>query len=360
MTQKENFEKEKIYNISEASETSEAGEKDLSGEHPTVTEKNSRKKFGKKQLSTLLIIMGVVVCLIPFGGRLYTKYQEKQMYEQFLKDQEVITKGLEAADEAFNETAEPDTSGSDRPAAIAHISISKIKCSLNVLEGSGTKELRWGAGHVTGTAAPGYLGNCCIAGHRNYTFGSYFSRLGEVEVGDNIKLEAGGKIFNYKVYDIDVVKPSDVSVLMQGTGEKAILTLITCHPKGKNTQRLIVLAELPTIEALVPEGYVPTITANSEYVPDRNVTLEGEANSGGETGSSGKGSKGAAGGSNSSAGGSGDGSNGTESGSYNENGNIPAYDGSDVSNNSNTGSSESTEDGSKGEVNIPEDTAVPQ
>ncbi|MEK4508765.1 sortase [Paenibacillus sp. FSL K6-2524] len=70
-----------------------------------------------------------------------------------------------------------------------------------------------------------------------------FNRLNEVEVGDEIVIEMGKTSFNYIVYKISRVKPTDVSVLNRNKKDK-ILTLITCDPLVNPTHRLIVQAKI--------------------------------------------------------------------------------------------------------------------
>ena len=50
-------------------------------------------------------------------------------------------------------------------------------------------------------------------------------------------------VYNYEVFNIFIVEPSDVSVLKKSKTE-SILTLITCHPLYTATHRLIVQAKL--------------------------------------------------------------------------------------------------------------------
>ena len=87
----------------------------------------------------------------------------------------------------------------------------------------------------------GEIGNCVIAGHRNYSFGKYFNRLNEVEIGDNIYVDTKDATYKYEVYDIIVVEPDDLSVL-DNTDEE-IITLYTCTPVVIGTHRLVVKAK---------------------------------------------------------------------------------------------------------------------
>lgn len=206
-----------------------------------------------KKISTWLIIAGIVIVLIPIVGSLYKSYQQDKLYEEYLESPE-IRDSLDLLDNAFAENPSPDTDTISsqtteaavevyRPTVLGRIKIPSASINLLLVEGTTAKDLNWGAGHLTATPMPGEVGNCAIAGHRNYTFGSYFSRLGEVQIGDYVTVEYNKTEFTYEVYEILTVLPDDTSVLRQ-TKNASILTLITCAPKGSNTHRLILHAKL--------------------------------------------------------------------------------------------------------------------
>ena len=85
--------------------------------------------------------------------------------------------------------------------------------------------------------APNEVGNYCIVGH-NYTSGKMFGKLKNAQKGDEVKL-TDVKTYTtvtYKIYDIYVIEPTDVSCTTQLTNGKRELTLLTCTNHGK--QRL--------------------------------------------------------------------------------------------------------------------------
>ena len=67
-----------------------------------------------------------------------------------------------------------------------------------------------------------------------------FTLLNKVAVNDAVYVDYNGTRYTYKVTGTEVVNPSDVKVLDQGTGHN--LTLITCTPVGTSKSRLIVHA----------------------------------------------------------------------------------------------------------------------
>lgn len=97
------------------------------------------------------------------------------------------------------------------------------------------------AGHHTGTANPGEMGNVVIAGHRDIR-GKVFYYLDKLKEGDDIFLYTGHGIYRYIVRGSTQVKPTRTDVM--NPTDDARLTLITCTPIGLATNRLIVVADL--------------------------------------------------------------------------------------------------------------------
>ena len=121
------------------------------------------------------------------------------------------------------------------------VRIPKIDSKEPVKEGTNKSALSASLGHEPGTASPGEVGNCVIAGHRNYNFGKYFNRLDEVEVGDEIFVDTRDNTYEYKVSEIKVVEPEDIEILDPTEDEQ--LTLYTCTPIYIATHRLVVIAK---------------------------------------------------------------------------------------------------------------------
>jgi len=109
--------------------------------------------------------------------------------------------------------------------------------------------LRQGVVHYPLTANPGEVGNMVITGHSSYfpwAEGGYkqvFSRLDEIQIGDQIDIYKDQRRYRYKVFSKKVVAPQEVEVLNQTTDRK-LLTVITCTPLGTTLRRLVVIAEL--------------------------------------------------------------------------------------------------------------------
>ena len=81
-----------------------------------------------------------------------------------------------------------------------------------------------------------------LAGHRGLPSAELFTRLGEMRQGDLFWIDVLGRQLTYKVVEISVIDPQDLDKL-QPDPNRDLVTLLTCTPYGKNTQRLLVTGE---------------------------------------------------------------------------------------------------------------------
>jgi len=167
--------------------------------------------------------------------------------------QEQLSEELDELDgPAFAAGYDPASLADGEP--LTRIVIDRIGLSSVVVEGTSAEALRAGAGHYPGTPLPGATGNVAIAGHRT-TFGQPFSRLDEVAVDDEIRLETPIGVHVYRVVGPPadapapcvngacwVTDPQDWDVVAPMDG--SMLTLTTCNPKGSARERLILRAQL--------------------------------------------------------------------------------------------------------------------
>ncbi|WNS41625.1 class D sortase [Paenibacillus sp. MMS20-IR301] len=214
-----------------------------------------------RKLSYLIILAGVLVMLYPKGSEWYNDRQQQKLLEEAEQAYSEITPADtnpdtnlsesyaevtqlladESAQEEAAPTAAPEIELGGKITAI--IQIDSIDLKLPVLEGATKANMKHAAAHMKETAAIGSVGNAAIAAHRARTAGRLFNRLNEVGIGDDIIITTSGQKYEYVVYDVSVVEPTDVSVL-EGNKEDKILTLITCDPLVNPTHRLIIHAKL--------------------------------------------------------------------------------------------------------------------
>lgn len=124
--------------------------------------------------------------------------------------------------------------------------ITKIGVNAPIVESASSEYgLSLGAWHVPESSSPEKGGNTVITGHRfkylppsNLTF--YL--LDKLEAGDLISVVWKNKKYYYKVRELKIVEPTDLSV--EAKSEEPILTLYTCHPIYSTAKRLVVVADL--------------------------------------------------------------------------------------------------------------------
>ncbi|MGE5628949.1 MAG: class D sortase [Solirubrobacterales bacterium] len=184
-----------------------------------------------KTIGNILIIIGLIVITVAGAMKIKAYYVQKSMIDGFQKN-------LEVNDGPTDSTSQVKIEGN----SLGIVSIPKIEMEAVFCEGVDMETLKYALGHFPGTAVPGEKGNCCIAGHRSYTYSQYFNRLDELKSGDEIKITTKRETYTYIVYDSFIVDPSHTEVL--NTTKDCELTLVTCTPIRIATQRLIVKAKL--------------------------------------------------------------------------------------------------------------------
>lgn len=128
---------------------------------------------------------------------------------------------------------------------ICTLIIPKINVNLPVGHGTSDELLQTMAGHLYGTSLPvgGNSTHAVIAAHSGLRTSELFSRLDELEIGDEINVRILGEQYTYKVNQIKIVLPDECDQYLQIVPDKDLITLYTCTPYGINTHRLLVQAE---------------------------------------------------------------------------------------------------------------------
>lgn len=112
-----------------------------------------------------------------------------------------------------------------------------------------SNDLLKGLAQLPGSALPGERGNLFISGHSAASrfFSNQvvvFARLADLKKGDEISVDAGNTKFVYKVSEIKVVDPGDLSVISAPDEQGRYISLMTCVPPGLNYKRLVVLGKM--------------------------------------------------------------------------------------------------------------------
>lgn len=202
----------------------------------------------KKPISKILIAIGIILILIPIGGNIYNNYKQDKMIKNFEETFETVSstdegEPLKEGEFVIVDINSNDNSKIDIGSVIGIIHIPRIDLTLPIMEGTTEHVLLQAIGHMKETPMPGQEGNAAFAGHRSHTLSRFFNRLDELGILDEVYIKTKTTQQRYEVYDIQIVKPTDIQVLEPDIKGPAI-TLITCHPLYSNKQRLIVKAKL--------------------------------------------------------------------------------------------------------------------
>jgi len=126
-----------------------------------------------------------------------------------------------------------------------------LKINAPIVEGIGDEDFKKGIGHHPDSVWPNQKGNVVIAGHSfsldaENPYAEVFSRLRELEIGDQVTVSYLGKKYIYEIFARETVSAKDVSLF--GKSENWQLTFYTCDPPKTDWRRLVFQAELIKIE----------------------------------------------------------------------------------------------------------------
>mgnify|MGYP000005382779 CR=1 FL=1 len=182
----------------------------------------------RKKKGIGLILIGIAIFAVPFFLRISEQNRTDQYLENFKEDED---ESEETAGGKKKETILSDEG------VIGIIEIPGIDIRYPVMEGTTSKVLNAGIGHIEETAGIGESGNCVLCGHNGSRYGTFFTPLSQISIGDEVMItDKNGLKHIYEVIETEVVNPYDNSIKTQGTEKE--LTLFTCSQKG--TMRFVV------------------------------------------------------------------------------------------------------------------------
>gem|GEM_PF-320261 len=198
-----------------------------------------------KKLAWLFVVAGIMLIAYPS----IKEYMEVRDQAGLLEEMNDTYE--EAEESAIEEDHEVEVSFEvlypvddyDKESISKIMKIPSIDLTVPIVDGISDANLKIAPARFETSKRPGEMGNFAVAGHRYYTYGRDFNRLGEVAVGDKIEIIVGTNSYIYTVTEVFVVKPEEIWVLDDVPGMRTI-TLVTCTPIGVATHRLIVRGEL--------------------------------------------------------------------------------------------------------------------
>ena len=191
----------------------------------------------RKVVTGLLITAGIAIMAVPFFWCTTGERNTNQLINEFEQTLE------EKQDERSEVEKEQTTVSKEEEAilkegsVIGIIEIPGIDIRYPVMEGTTSKVLNAGIGHIEETAGIGESGNCVLCGHNGSRYGTFFTPLSQISIGDEVMItDKNGLKHIYEVTETEVVNPYDNSIKTQSTEKE--LTLFTCSQKG--TMRFVV------------------------------------------------------------------------------------------------------------------------
>ena len=158
---------------------------------------------------------------------------------------------------------------------LAMLWIPRLDLELPVYLGASRENMAKGAALLGQTSMPlgGENTNTVLAAHRGYYGAEMLRNVQQIQVGDNIQLTTPWDTLIYRVAELKIIDPADISSVLIQPG-RDLLTLSTCHPYTQNYQRYLVIAERDPDAAVTDKD---TDLQESEATWDaspRQVTME--------------------------------------------------------------------------------------
>ena len=191
----------------------------------------------RKVVAGLLIIAGIAIMAVPFFWRTTGEKQTEQLISEFERTLEDDQDEKKDVEEEQTSISKEDEAIWEEGNVIGIIEIPSIDIRYPVMEGTTGAVLNAGIGHIPETAGIGESGNCVLCGHNGSRYGTFFTPLNQISIGDVVTIiDKKGQAHIYEVTETEVVNPYDNSIKTQGEGKE--LTLFTCSQKG--TMRFVV------------------------------------------------------------------------------------------------------------------------
>ena len=215
----------------------------------------------KKHLPTIIVavifLCGLSLFLYPTVSNLYNQHLNNKLigeYKEAFLDtpQKELNKAMQDAIN-FNENfANPnkleelgltyeEILNVANNGTMGYVEIPKISVSLIIYHTIEENVLQKGIGHVPETHLPvgGKNTHCVLAGHTGLPSAKLLTNIDHLKVGDRFYIHVLNEVLEYKIDDVSVVEPDEVSRLNVISGKDCV-TLVTCTPYGVNSHRLFV------------------------------------------------------------------------------------------------------------------------
>ena len=226
------------------------------------------KRFTLSLLIIFLFLAGASTVIYPMVSNLFYEKNQSHVLEEYDETmeqlaQEELDRERQAAQEynrslleseafltdpfdpelVMDPTVEPYASllNLEGNGIMGYVEIPKISVNLPIYHGTTAQVLEQGIGHLQNTSLPvgGESTHSVLTGHTGLAGKRLFTDLSQLEEGNLFYLHVLGETLAYQVEAIYIVEPDQTEHLVVETG-RDLVTLVTCHPYGINTHRLLV------------------------------------------------------------------------------------------------------------------------
>lgn len=226
------------------------------------------KRFTLSLLIIFLFLAGASTVIYPMASNLFYEKNQSHVLEEYDETMEQLAqKELDRERQAAQEynrslleseafltdpfdpelvldpTVEPYASllNLEGNGIMGYVEIPKISVNLPIYHGTTAQVLEQGIGHLQNTSLPvgGESTHSVLTGHTGLAGKRLFTDLSQLEEGNLFYLHVLGETLAYQVEAIYIVEPDQTEHLVVETG-RDLVTLVTCHPYGINTHRLLV------------------------------------------------------------------------------------------------------------------------
>lgn len=150
------------------------------------------------------------------------------------------------------------------------LTIPSINVNLPIYHSTSEAVLQKGIGHLEGTSLPaGDLNtHAVLTGHRGLPSSTLLTHLDQMALNDWFYISILGNTMAYRVVSVTIIEPESYdSSVFALYPDRCLVTLLTCHPYGVNTHRLLVTGERV-------EDYDPTELENYQKAEAQAVALK--------------------------------------------------------------------------------------
>lgn len=202
--------------------------------------------MNKNVVNKTIIITLLISSLILISWSCYKIYSTRNSFEESIntwdyEEKNLHNNGISVENEESVNVASSNGLRQNLKNVMGKIFFKANNKEVPLINGTERSDLSRGAGYYKKSSLPGDNGNCIIFGHRE----TAFRVLKNSKIDDIVQIQTENGTFNYRIYDIKVVKPYDEFITKRH--EEQILTLVTCYPFnliGSAPERYVIKAKL--------------------------------------------------------------------------------------------------------------------